>query len=266
MVIDTHCHIYPDKIAAKASCATGNFYSLPMHFSGTVSELLSAGEKAGIDAFVAESVATTPHQVGSINRFIADSVAQHPGKLYGLGALHPDSEDIRGDIENIISLGLLGVKLHPDIQGFRLDYKGCLKIFELCGEYSLPVLIHTGDKRYDNSNPNLLIPVLKNYPSLTVIGAHFGGWSIWEEATCQLCGIKNLVVDCSSSFYSLDDETIKRLIDAYGEDNVMFGSDYPMWDPKEELDRFLGLGLGKETADKILYKNACRVFSLPCEQ
>ena len=40
--------------------------------------------------------------------------------------------------------------------------------------------MHTGDYRYDNSNPNRVLPVLKAYPKLTLIGAHFGGWSVWE--------------------------------------------------------------------------------------
>lgn len=263
MIIDTHCHIYPDKIAAKASGAIGRFYSLEMHYSGTVNKLLECGEKAGIDAFIVESVATTPHQVNSINTFIAETVSRHPGKLFGLGALHPDSQDPEGDVEKLMELGLKGVKLHPDFQGFRLDYGGCLRIFEICEKKSLPVLIHTGDKRYDNSNPDRLISVLNAFPGLTVIGAHFGGWSIWEQATERLCGIKNLYVDCSSSFYAIDDSTAKKLIGAYGTDRVMFGSDYPMWDPKEELDRFRGLGFSEEDSEKILYKNACRIFSLP---
>lgn len=265
MIIDSHCHIYPDKIAAKASAATGNFYTLPMFCNGTVSELLSCGEKAGIDAFVVCSVATTPHQVHSINNFIAQAVNDNPGKIFGIGALHPDSEDIEGDIENLIELGLKGVKLHPDIQGFKLDYEGCLKIYEICEKKKLPVLIHTGDKRYDNSNPDRLIPLLKAYPELTVIGAHFGGWSIWEKAAQQLCNMPNLYVDCSSSFYSLDDETAKELISAYGEDRVLFGSDYPMWEPEKELARLHSLYLGKEAEEKILYKNACRVFNILCK-
>ena len=69
------------------------------------------------------------------------------------------------------------MKLHPDIQAFALDDPRALKIFELCERENVPALLHTGDYRYDYSNPNRLLPVLKAYPSLTVIGAHLGGWS-----------------------------------------------------------------------------------------
>ena len=125
---------------------------------------------------IVQSVATTPKQVQSINEFIADTVAHANGRLTGLGTLHPNSENLREDVEHLIALGLKGVKLHPDIQNFKVDDYRCLKIYELCEEFGLPILMHTGDKRYDNSNPNRLLPILEIYDHLTIIGAHFGGW------------------------------------------------------------------------------------------
>lgn len=262
MIIDAHCHVYPDKIAEKASGATGNFYTLDMAFDGKVSTMLEAGEQAGIEKFIIQSVATTPKQVRSINGFIAETVKTYPEKLYGLGTLHPDSEDMAGDVEHLVELGLKGVKLHPDIQGFKLDDYHCLKIYELCEKFSLPVLIHTGDSRYDYSNPNRLIPILNIYDNMTVIGAHFGGWSMWEEAAELLHGRKNFYVDCSSSFYALNDETIVKLIRMYGVDNVVFGTDYPMWNMKTEVDRLKSLPLTDEEKEKIFCKNAERIYNL----
>ena len=262
MIIDSHCHIYPDKIAQKATDATGRFYDLPMFNNGSVSMLLSEGEKAGIDKFIVESVATTPRQVGSINRFVAKTVLENPGKMIGLGTLHPNSENIEEDVDELISLGLKGVKLHPDIQGFKLDDFRCLKIYEICEKRGLPVLIHTGDKRYDNSNPNRLIPILDIYDKMTVIGAHFGGYSVWDEASKVLPGRKNLYVDCSSSFQDLTDDEIRNLISLYGADRVLFGTDYPMWNMKEVLDRLLSLGLNSEDLEKILHLNAEKIYGI----
>ena len=121
-VIDSHCHIYPDKIAERASNATGVFYhtGTPQR-SGTVSDLLSACEEAGITGALVQSVATTPAQVKSINEFIARTVSEHPDRLVGFGTLHPESEDIEGDVNHLLELGLRGVKLHPDIQKFALN-------------------------------------------------------------------------------------------------------------------------------------------------
>ena len=262
-VIDAHCHIFPDKIAEKAARATDRFYDVHGFGDGTVSMLMSEGKKAGIDKYVVQSVATTPKQVSSINNFIADEVKNYNGILTGLGTLHPASDDMERDVEEIVSLGLHGVKLHPDIQGFKIDDYRCLKIYELCEKRHLPILMHTGDSRYDNSNPNRLIPILEIYTDLIIVGAHFGGWSIWEEASKLLRGIPNLYVDCSSSFAWLpDNEVVKEIIYRYGTDRVLFGADFPMWLPKAELDRFMSLGLNDEDNRRILSENAEKVFGI----
>lgn len=262
--IDAHCHVYPDKIAVKATYATENFYGIESEpfGDGTVGMLIEQGGKAGIDRFIIQSVATTPKQVPSINKFIAESVDKSEGKLIGLGTLHPDSENMEADVKNILDLGLHGVKLHPDIQGFKIDDYRCLKIYELCEKAGLPILMHTGDYRYDYSNPNRLIPILEIYTNLTVIGAHFGGWSIWEEASKKLNHIPNLYVDCSSSMYWLDKEKTVEIIRRYGADRVLFGTDYPMWSPNDEIKRLVSLGLEKDELEMILSGNAKRLFKL----
>ena len=258
-IIDSHCHIYPDKIAQKASDVTATFYDLPPSLDGRISTLLEHGEKAGIDHFIVQSVATTPKQVSSINNFIAEAVAASGGRFTGLGTLHQDSEDIAADVEEIISLGLKGVKLHPDIQQVKLDDPRMHKMYELC-EGRLPMLIHTGDYRYDNSNPNRMIPILEKYPDLTVIGAHFGGWSVWEDATEKLYKYKNFFVDCSSSLYAMTPEKARELIFAYGTDRVLFGTDYPLWAPETEIERFMKIDLTDEQREEILSGNSTKLF------
>ena len=161
----------------------------------------------------------------------------------------------------MIGLGLKGVELHPDIQGFKLDDYRMLKIYELC-EGRLPLLVHTGDNRYDYSNPNRVIPILDIYKDLVFIGAHFGGWSIWEEATKQLSGYKNFYVDCSSSLYAISPEKARELIMAYGTDRVLFGTDYPMWNPEDEIERFLSIDLTEEQREDIFYNNAAKLFGI----
>lgn len=261
-IIDAHCHIYPEKIAEKAVAGTDRFYDVTSQCIGTCSELIKNGDAAGVDRFIVQSVATTARQVPSINEFIAKSVEESGGRFVGLGTLYPGSDCLEEDYNHLVSLGLRGVKLHPDIQDFKLDDYRCLKIYELCERDGLPLLLHTGDKRYDNSNPNRLIPILEIFTGLKVVGAHFGGWSIYEQAAEQLRGFENLWVDCSSSYYYLDKPTIRRLFDTYGEDRVLFGTDYPMWSPKAELETLFSLGLGDEALEKILSLNAKKVFSI----
>lgn len=259
-VIDSHCHIYPDKIAVAATANTDRFYDIQSAHDGKVSTLYGLKEKAGIDHFIVQSVATTPKQVKSINEFIASAVESSDGAMTGLGTLHPDSADMKEDIRHLKELGLHGIKLHPDIQRFKIDDYRCLKIYELCEEEGLPILMHTGDNRYDYSNPNRLKPIMEIFSGLTVVGAHMGGWSIWEEACEKLKGIPNLYFDCSSTFHWTGAETAKRIITEYGCDRVLFGSDYPMWSPKKELEIFLSLGFTREENKMILSENARKVF------
>lgn len=261
-IVDCHCHIYPDKIAARAVAGIGGFYDMPMSGLGTFTDARTRQEKAGIDRAVVFSVATSVSQVGSINRFIAQTVANGGGAFIGLGALHPDSPTLKEDIDELVSLGLRGVKLHHDVQQFKLDDYRCLKIYELLEERGLPLLLHTGDFRYDYSNTNRLKPILETYTNLTVIAAHFGGWSLWEKATEELAGYPNLFVDCSSSLCAISPETAQRLIRKYGADRVLFGTDYPMWDPSEELARFNAIPLTEEERQQVLWKNADRLFGL----
>lgn len=261
-IIDCHCHVYPDKIAAKAADAIGEFYSIEMNYDGRIDTMVADAEKAGITHSLIFSVATKPSQTRSINEFIARTVASDPKRFTGLGTLHPESEDLAGDVEHLMSLGLKGVKLHPDIQGFKIDDYRCLKIYELCEEKGLPVLFHTGDRRYDYSNPNRIKPILEIYKNLTVIGAHLGGYSMWEEAVNELSGYENFYVDCSSSLAFLTSEKATELIRSYGAQKVIFGTDYPMWDICDEMDRFSRLGLTDEERELILYKNAQKLFEI----
>ena len=236
-VIDAHCHVYPKRIAARAVAGTAGFYGVTSFGAGTPEDLIATGGRAGVDRFVVQSVATSAHQVRAINEFISAEAARSGGRLIGLGTLYPDSPDLAGDYAHLRSLGLHGVKLHPDIQGFKIDDYRCLKIYELCERDRMPILMHTGDNRYDNSNPNRMLPILEIYSELTVVGAHFGGWSVWSEACEKLHGLPNFYVDCSSTMDFLQDSAfVRRLFDAYGADRVLFGTDYPMWGAENSSD------------------------------
>lgn len=261
-VVDAHCHIYPEAIAQRAVAGTDGFYGLNSVYKGTVSDLLEKGSNAGVDRFIVQSVATSPKQVKSINEFISREVKAYPDKLTGLGTLHPDSSDIKGDIEHLTELGLKGVKLHPDIQAFKIDDYRCLKIYELCEQMNLPILMHTGDSRYDYSNPNRMLPILEIYNNLTVIGAHLGGWSVWDDAAEKLAHQKNFYVDTCSCFPFMEKTKALQLIRHYGADKVLFGTDYPMWNFKTELDTIFSLGLDEDEIMSILNTNAKKLFNL----
>ncbi len=274
-IIDAHCHIFPDRIADKAVEMTRDFYETPAAGRGLVDDLIAMGTAAGCDGYVVQSVASHPHHVASINRFIADAVAAGAGRLTGLGAIHPDTEDKRSMLDEIVAYGLHGVKLHPDMQHFDIDDPRAYEIYELCIERHLPILMHMGDPRYDHSHPDRLHRVLTDLPELVVVGAHMGGWANWDYACECLAGHKNLYVDSSSSIAAegkyhglepeiryLDLEHAKTLIRAWGVDKVLFGTDYPLWSPEADIQAFMGLELTPEENRLILSENATRVFRM----
>ena len=261
-IIDAHCHIYPDGIAPKAIRAIDRFYGgLPFEpLDGTEATLLREGRKDGVTAYVVHSVATAPTQTGHINEYIWRCVSQSDGAFIGLGTLFPGSENTDKDFEHILRLRLKGVKLHPDIQQFYADDPWVMHVYELCEEAGVPICLHTGDYRFDYSNPNRIFTVLKTFPKLKLIGAHFGGWSVWEEAVRKLADFPNLRVDTSSSFFALSPEKAKELIHAYGSERIMFGSDYPMWRRGPEFEYLRRLDLDAQEYEDIFHGTCEKLF------
>ena len=74
MVIDFHAHIYPAKIAEKATKAIGDFYNTSMAFNGSSEELIASGDKIGVGKYIVHSTATKAAQVSSINDFIIGEI------------------------------------------------------------------------------------------------------------------------------------------------------------------------------------------------
>ena len=259
-IIDSHAHIFPTKIANKAVQAIGDFYGLSMAHDGSTDTLIRSGQKIGVKKYIVHSTASRPEQVEAINNFIHKKCAQNP-EFLGFGTLHPDLDDFEKEISHILSLGLKGIKLHPEFQEFSLDSPKALSMFSAIGN-KLPVLIHLGDSRYDTSSPRRFANALNHTPSLLAIGAHLGGYTAWNESLSLLVGRKNLYFDTSSSLPFLDKSFAVQIIKEHGADKILFGSDYPMWDHAQELERFLALPLNEIERELILGQNAKSLFQL----
>lgn len=258
-IIDTHAHIFPDKIAEKAAASIGKYYGVKMSHNGTVGELLESGGKIGVCRYVVHSSATTVEQVKVINNYISGVQATHP-EFIGFATLHPGLRDVKAEVDRIISLGLKGIKLHPEFQHFSIDDQDMMPVYEAV-EGRLPVLMHMGDQNADSSSPARLARVLEKFPRLVVIAAHFGGYRMWDLSCEYLIGKENVYMDTSSSLSFISPELAVHMIRKHGADKFLFGSDYPMWDHKEELDRFLALNLTEEERRAILSENAKKLLA-----
>ena len=101
--------------------------------------------------------------------------------------------------------------------------------------------------------------VVKRFPKLVVIGAHLAGWSMWDKGA-ELFDHSGIYVDCSSSLYAMSPEHAAALIRKIGVHRVMWGTDYPMWNAKDELERFDKLPLNDRERELILAENAQRLL------
>ncbi len=251
-VIDVHTHIWPEKLADRAVNHVGDYYSYEMHGKGTLSDLIQSTKEAGVDRFVIHSSALKASQVEDVNTASASYITD---KIAGFGTLHPEYTDFEGEINRIISLGLKGIKLHPDFQFFNIDDPRMYPAYEILSDKRLPVLFHMGDVNYDYSSARRLSKLIKDFPKLIVIAAHLGGHMKWDEAEEYLVG-KNIYMDSSSVSRKLSPERIKHIIRAHGADKILFGTDYPIARHTEALEHFFSLGLSDDENKSILFDNA----------
>ncbi len=259
-VFDAHSHIYPDKIAQKATDAIGDFYDIKMYSCGSADLLLQSGSQIGTKKYLVCSAATAAHQVSGINDFIKAQCDLHE-EFFGFGTMHPDFENIDAEIDRMQKMGLHGIKLHPDFQLFDIDSENAYKIYE-AAQGKMPILFHTGDNRYDYSLPSKLAKVSKDFPKLQSIAAHLGGYRRWEDALDTLVGLDNVMFDCSSSMSMLDKDYAKSIMNKLGLDRIMFGTDFPMWSHKSEAEFLLSLGFEREELEKIFSGNFKRFFNV----
>lgn len=258
-IIDIHCHIYPEHIAMKAADNVRNFYQIPGGMNGTAEMLFEQGKKAGISRYVALPVAVKPDQVRSINDFILDQLKRYDC-LIGFGTVHADMDNMESEVERILSAGLKGIKIHPDCQRFAIDDPRLFPLYDMA-QGRFPVAVHMGDARFDYSHPSRLRRVLKEFPRLETMAAHFGGHTMYETARENLQDT-NCIMDISSTLPFMPEGMPEKYINLYGAERLAFGTDYPVWDPAEEVTRFLNLNLTWDQKEQIAHKTAERFLKL----
>jgi len=169
-IIDSHAHIFPEKIAKKAVDAIGKYYDIKMTGKGTAADLVLEGEKIRARKYIVHSTATIPGQVKAINDFIAQTCAKY-SSFVGFGTLHPGFKDHDVEMDRILAFGMKGIKLHPEFQNYSIDDDSMMPLYTAVAG-RLPVLIHTGDEKKDSSSPARLVKILDRFPDLVVIAAH----------------------------------------------------------------------------------------------
>lgn len=235
MSMDFHTHVFHPKIADKVLEQLENHYDIPPVGTGQVEDLLGMLDLAGIQRAVVHTAATSPDQVIPANNW-ALWLNRNFSRLTAFGTVHPDYVHWEKELDRLEESGVKGIKLHPDFQGFDLADPGLGPVFEAIHQRFV-VMFHVGDRLppdINPSSPGKLARIRDNFPGLTMVAAHLGGYLHWEEALRHLAGT-DIYMDTSSSLPFVDQDTLNRILNLHPLERVLFGSDYPLFDPGQEL-------------------------------
>ncbi len=271
MIIDFHTHMFPDAIAEKTITHLENNAKddASAHTNGTLQGLKDSMTVNHIDYSVVLPIVTNPKQFDSINEF-ATKINGTDG-IISFGSIHPENENIREKLEYIKSLGLKGVKLHPDYQGHFIDDAEYLEILRTCIDLDLICSIHAG---YDigipypiHCPPDRMRMVLQEVledckKDSKIVLAHMGGYLQWELVEKCLAG-ENVYFDMAFCKDVIDENMLLRIIEKHGSNRILYATDSPWTDQGEMVEYVKGLPINEEDKENIFYRNAVRL--LDCE-
>lgn len=268
MVIDFHTHVFPEKIAAGTishlSLASGN----KPNADGTVSGLCEKMREAGVDVAVNLPVLTSPRQFDSVNRFARELNEREwdGARIISFAGIHPDCEGIREKMRYIKDAGFLGIKIHPDYQSTFINDRAYLEICDAAAEESLIVVTHAGvDAGFRDEpvrcTPKLALDLIRRVPYEKIVFAHLGGNEMPREVLEQLAG-ERVYIDTAYVMKSTSHEDFTSIIAKHGCDRVLFGSDSPWSNIKDDIDIIKSHALEKSEEADILGGNAKRLLGI----
>jgi aminocarboxymuconate-semialdehyde decarboxylase len=236
-----------------------------------------------------------------VNERIAEIVAQHPDRFVGLGTVPLQDPDLAvSELTYLVkNLGLRGVEINPSVNGMDLS-DGRLSLdrfFKKTEELGVIIFMHPigftqGERLLDHyfnnviGNPlettvaasHLIFDgVMERHPKLKVVLPHAGGylahyWARMDHAwkarpDCRVV-IKKRPSSYLEKFYfdtiTFDRGMLKQLVERFGAEHVLLGTDYPYDMGMEHPVDFIGGAPGISKADKakIMGSNAARLLGI----
>ncbi len=271
-VIDFHTHAFPDAIAERTMKYLAERGGMTPRGNGTAAALKAHMRESGVSLAVNLPVVTKPSQYRSVNDYAA-ALNAAGGEIMSFGGIHPESEDLEGELDGIVSRGLRGIKLHPDYQGVRIDDPRFIAVVRAALARGLHVVTHAGlDLAYPDDVHAMpeatarLLDALGDLPSSgrgRLILAHLGGVLPSEQELRRHIIGREVVLDLAYIIRHLAPEQLCAIIRAHGADRVIFGSDYPWSDPKADACALIRSGLSGDELRAVLSGNAERLLAEP---
>ena len=256
---------WQDKIGRDASVAAGLGYV----------QMLKLMDRAGIErAFL---VATKTGQLGTPGSWhlpyeiVAAAVQSHPDRFSGLAGLDPTEgmNGVRALERAVREYGFIGAHFYPHWFELAPDHARWYPFYAKCVELDVPVQLQVGQSLvYEPARPLksvgrpiTLDAVACDFPELKLIGIHVGiPWT--DEMIAMSWKHKNVFIGCDAHSPKYWPESFVRYINSYGQDKVVFGTDFPVLDFERTRREIEDLGLKDEPKRKLLRDNAQRIYKL----
>lgn len=241
----------------------------------THEQMLAQMDAAGIErAFL---VATKTGRLGLPgswhlpNEIVAEAVRRHPGRFYGLAGLDPTEgmSGVRALERAVKELGFIGAHMYPHWFELAPDHAKWYPFYAKCVELDVPVqmqvgqsLIYTPEQPLRSvGRPITLDAVACDFPELRVIGIHVGiPWT--EEMIAMAWKHQNIYIGSDAHSPKYWPASFVHYINTYGQDKVLFGTDFPVLDFARTREEIEAVGLREEVKHKLLRENALRIYKL----
>lgn len=236
------------------------------------------------------------------NDFIAETVKQYPDRFIGLGTvpLQDVEVSIREMDRCIHELGLKGIEIGTNINGENLDATAFTKFFEMAEKWDVPLFVHPwetlGKERMPRHNFMYTVGmpsetalaaaslinggIMERFPNLKVCFAHGGGsfpyilsrldqgWNVWPDLRTTSKPPSYYAKKFYFDSLNYDPLNLKFLIDCFGYEKIVMGSDYPFLlreiPPGKVIDDTVELT--EEQRQAILGKNALDFLNIQVKE
>jgi len=261
VIIDCHTHL--------------NRYTpdLPPTLDERHAQLRAEMDALGIAyALVLTSYDVTPERPGTEEILAAVESDGRLGVVAGVRHAHL-ARDLPRLRELLQGGNVKGLKLYPGYEPFRLAAPEMRAVYELAGDFGVPVMIHTGDTfdpkaRVRFAHPLEVDDVAVDHRDVSFVICHLGNPWLLDAAEViyknpnvfgDLSGFT--VGDWQARFEKLMVRKVDEVV-AYVNDptKLMFGSDWPISDLRGYLAFMRRLDLTDAERDGMMWRNAARVF------
>lgn len=242
----------------------------------TYDQMLALMDSAGIER--ALLIATKTGQLGIPGSWhlpyavVAEAVQRHPDRFSGLAGLDPTEgmAGVRALERAVKNDGFVGAHFYPHWFELAPDHARWYPFYAKCVELDIPVQLQVGQSLvYDLKRPLksvgrpiTLDAVACDFPELKLVGIHVGiPWT--DEMIAMSWKHRNVYIGCDAHSPIYWPQSLIHYINSYGQDKVIFGTDYPVLDFERTRREIEALGLKEGVLKKLLRENARQLYRLP---